>query len=1238
SSSNTVGVNADLTIGNKDWVVGGKIGFSYSHTWGEVTGKNYSNGKTQSESAQSSSTLSVALPPYTAISMMQETGTGTMDIKFDFPIAVTYDVDILYFQDGSNSAAENNSFCVSYRGNSSHNSTDARSDLNQRANMGTVDQVVTTYGANTKTIATSIWKNVPLSLADTAMSYGLTYTTSDLNEIRPLLNLSRVELKDKATSMLLKTGEGLDVSTIALRGLNEANVPYFGFNPRKGSWVLLDENGGSTSGATPYLELKDDPITGKAMLTALKGGGTGYIKYIVSDKTYVDVMQTELGATGDKIQYIDLSKLQNEAVIRVTTTGDISGYTVVATGQATACVGDTINLAASNAPVSAMVVDGSGKQVIATIGWEVQELSAGISIAGNDLTCNTSGTFHIRATWNGLYSAWLEVVVRPARVLTKLALTDPNDVLADWHADGASKPYDLTTLPQRFVDQYGETMTASPVPQVKWYVAKDGGAATEITTPATYSVTEAGSYVFYVEAGGVRSNGLTMVVYKAAKLARIVIFDDPNNPKLSDYVLGSGSDSFQMAQLEMQAYDGAGNPYALLPNGVTWRVDGNNLGVPAVFTATKPGTYQIDCYDSSTGTGVVSNKLTLTVLPNKVMTKLIISDDPLTPLLKDYLLGSGSDTFALSKLLVAGQDQYGDPVAPGSLTWYVNGAPLSGSTLFVPKTGTYQIYASAKVGSGYIKSNALQLNVLTRVTGIRLNAHTVKLAAGDSFALIASAEPAGELDRYAFASAKASVASVTSGGVISAHVQGETTVTVTSASGYTATCLVTVVGAPESIAFRPNKRLMGVGDSEQLTPEILPAQASATLSYRSSDTGVVNVDANGMATARALGEAIISVSTHNGRRAECYIKVVKDPSVIHAPKQLNLGQGEVYPLGAQVLVKAARSRQLSILSYESMDERIASVDAQGVVTACLPGEATIVITSYNNLTALVKVQVSGAPTDITLKPREMDMTHGDTQALTYTLPAGCAGAVSFKSSKPGVASVDAFGTVTGLKKGKTTITATTYNGKKDTCTVVVVGKNPLTLKAIGAVDVYRPGSCVTLLPSLTDGWTGYKLTISAKIKKKDLGEVTDCFQVTRNAAGALEIGKKPNERVNPGATYTAELTVQIGGKDLVARKAFNVKAGKVKAVWTPGKVTLPAADSSAKAEAQVAFTDPTLAPIEKITFVGKKFRITDLGGGRVSVEFLNGNVPKKGETLKLKVFFKGSDKPVVVKLPVKIAK
>ncbi|MEG0986938.1 MAG: Ig-like domain-containing protein, partial [Clostridia bacterium] len=1106
SNSNTVGVNADLTIGSKDWVIGGKIGASYSHTWGEVTGKNYSNGKTQSESAQSSSTLSVALPPYTAISMMQETGTGTMNITFDFPIAVTYDVDILYFQDGSNSAAENNSFCVSYRGNSSHNSTDARSDLNQRANMGTVDQVVTTYGANTKTIATSIWKNVPLSLADTAMSYGLTYTTSDLNEIRPLLNLSRVELKDKATSMLLKTGEGLDVSTIALRGLNEANVPYFGFNPRKGSWVLLDENGGSTSGATPYLELKDDPITGKAMLTALKGGGAGYIKYIVSDKTYVDVMQTELGATGDKIKYIDLSKLQNEAVIRVTTTGDISGYTVVATGQATACVGDTINLAASNAPVSAMVVDGSGKQVIATIGWEVQELSAGISIAVNDLTCNTSGTFHIRATWNGLYSAWLEVVVRPARVLTKLALTDPNDVLADWHADTTGKTYDLTTLPQRFVDQYGETMTHAAAND--WYVAKDGGAATKIKTPNAYSVTEAGSYVFYVEAGSVRSNGLTMVVYKAAKLARIVIFDDPNNPKLSDYVLGSGSDSFQMAQLEMQAYDGAGNPYALQPSGVIWRVDGTDL-TGGAFTATKPGTYQIDCYDSFTGTGVVSNKLTLTVLPNKVMTKLIISDDPLTPLLKDYLLGSGSDTFALSKLLVAGQDQYGDPVAPGSLTWYVNGAPLSGSTLFVPKTGTYQIYASAKVGSGYIKSNALQLNVLTRVTGIRLNAHTVKLAAGDSFALIASAEPAGELDRYAFASAKASVASVTSGGVISAHVQGETTVTVTSASGYTATCLVTVVGAPESIAFRPNKRLMGVGDSEQLTPEILPAQASATLSYRSSDTGVVNVDANGMATARALGEAIISVSTHNGRRAECYIKVVKDPSVIHAPKQLNLGQGEVYPLGAQVLVKAARSRQLSILSYESMDERIASVDAQGVVTACLPGEATIVITSYNNLTALVKVQVSGAPTDITLKPREMDMTHGDTQALTYTLPAGCAGAVSFKSSKPGVASVDAFGTVTGLKKGKTTITATTYNGKKDTCTVVVVGKNPLTLKESGAVDCYRPDSCATLTPTLKTGWSTYALTISARRKKVDLGNVTDDFLVTRNAEGALEIRKKP---------------------------------------------------------------------------------------------------------------------------------
>ncbi len=1242
NSSHSITAGGTLKIGNDETFLSGELSASYNYTWGEVTGESFEDGTTKTKEVESTSSISVELPPYTQMVILQQTGTGTMHLTFDYPVAVTYDVDILYFCDVVQVGDQHYpSFSVSYKENASRNASDARSDLNRCANKG-ADTRGYKYRTKTKDIATKIWKNVPLAPAPTTLDYQVNYTATDLHDIIPLLDLYSVELEEKVNELVLPQGEQMDMSTIGVQGYNEKGIAYFGFDARNGGdWVLLDESGQEVSPdagvyQTDYFKLARDSITGKTMLTAVKGGGSGYIKYEIKANFYKDVKSLMDGPGGEET-YIKPEDIKNEAVIKISSLATVENFTITASGEIVACAGDgDIDLNGSSSPVSAMVLDASGKQFATTgITWEAKEL--GLTITDNKLILASTipGTYHIRPVWNGLYPAdWLTVTVRPQRELTSIEISDPDGILADQRLSGTD-PITITPnrLTVRYIDQYGEVMSSAPDSH-KWYVSEDG--ATQITevSSLSYEVTKAGTYAFFAQWNGVRSNALTLTVYPAATLNRIVIADNPQDKVLGEYILGSGTNTFDLTKLSVSGYDTLGNPYALSGGDMTWRVNGT-VCTGGQFTVTKEGTYQIDCYHTVTGSSILSNKLTLTVLPATSITRLVIADDPLTPLLKDYLIGSGSDSFDLSQLTVTGYDQYGNPVDADAISWYVNGAMLSRSTLTVTQVGTYEIYAAYQAGSVMVKSNSLTLNVLTRVTGIQLNAQEVKLAAGDTFKLVATAEPAGETDRYTFTSAKPEVATVDSAGNIKALVQGETLITVAGASGVEAQCLVTVVAAPETVRISPDEMLLGLGDSHQLTPILTPAWSTSVLTYYSSDESVAYVNSSGLVTARALGEAVISVTTHNGRRADCYVKVVNRPNDIEAPEQLVLGVGETADLDAQVAVKTAQAKVLTVLTYDSKDPSVASVSDGGVVTAHKVGQCTIVITSYNGLDRMVNVQVKEAPEKVTLSESKLSLEHGESATLAYTLPEGSAGKVTYRSSKPAYVRVNSDGKITAMKKGSAVITATTYNGKKATCKVTVTGKNPLTLKVKGEVDVLRPDSCVTLTPSITAGYTDFTLTITAVKGKQDLGDVTQKFQITKLDSGALEIRKRPDAILKTGGTYTATVAMNKDGRSLVATKTFKVKKGSAKALLSQKTVKLSA--GTPQAEIQVTMKDSKLAAISKITSVSQKFSFSYLGDGKVRVSLIGGQVPKKGETLKLKVFLQGHDEAAAtVKLQIKL--
>ena len=130
------------------------------------------------------------------------------------------------------------------------------------------------------------------------------------------------------------------------------------------------------------------------------------------------------------------------------------------------------------------------------------------------------------------------------------------------------------------------------------------------------------------------------------------------------------------------------------------------------------------------------------------------------------------------------------------------------------------------------------------------------------------------------------------------------------------------------------------------------------------------------------------------------------------------------------------------VKWSTSSKKVATVDANGVVTPVKEGTATITVTTENGKKDTVKVKVVDPykPSKIELNESgTVTLKMGETLELGYKLqPETARTQVKWTSSSKKVAAVDANGVVTPAKEGTATITVKTANGKKDTVKVKVI--------------------------------------------------------------------------------------------------------------------------------------------------------------------------------------------------------
>lgn len=292
----------------------------------------------------------------------------------------------------------------------------------------------------------------------------------------------------------------------------------------------------------------------------------------------------------------------------------------------------------------------------------------------------------------------------------------------------------------------------------------------------------------------------------------------------------------------------------------------------------------------------------------------------------------------------------------------------------------------------------------------------------------------------------AAIASVSSGGVVTARAIGTVTISAVSEGRIGQAIMVVGPRAAETITLAPDSATLAVGAELGLVAQVLAPDGTVLpgrrITYTSDASAIARVDSSGRVRAVATGVARVTAESE-GRSAIATIVVVPTPvaSVVVLPAIDTLFTGQVRQWTADV--RAADGTPLTgrAVTWTSGAALIAEVSASGVVTARAPGTAVLAATS-EGVTGFATVTVRNRPVaTVTVTPVAPTVAvNGSVQLLATARDAQgneLAGhLVTWSSSDESIVFVSSSGLAIGVRAGTATITATVEGVRASTLVTV----------------------------------------------------------------------------------------------------------------------------------------------------------------------------------------------------------
>ena len=238
----------------------------------------------------------------------------------------------------------------------------------------------------------------------------------------------------------------------------------------------------------------------------------------------------------------------------------------------------------------------------------------------------------------------------------------------------------------------------------------------------------------------------------------------------------------------------------------------------------------------------------------------------------------------------------------------------------------------------------------------------------------------------------------------------------------------------EIVILSSYKETMKIGESKLI---IAVSTGGIDVTWKSSNAKVASVDMYGVVTAKKAGSCQITAKT-KGAEAKCTILVERTTITLNT-KKVSIENGATFTMRAQTSSGAP-------VTWKSSKQSVALISDDGVIQAIKPGTSVITAMADGSkeMCMLTVMQPS-----IKLSADAVKMYRGQSTKLTATVTSNRD--VTWKSSRPSVATVDEYGRITAVKHGEARISAR-VDGVVRYCDVIVasptirLSKTGITLK------------------------------------------------------------------------------------------------------------------------------------------------------------------------------------------------
>lgn len=395
------------------------------------------------------------------------------------------------------------------------------------------------------------------------------------------------------------------------------------------------------------------------------------------------------------------------------------------------------------------------------------------------------------------------------------------------------------------------------------------------------------------------------------------------------------------------------------------------------------------------------------------------------------------------------------------------------------------------------------------------------------------------------------------------------------------------------VKFEQEKYELKVGETLKLEPVVAPDNYDGLLRFKSSNPDVAETDENGIITATGKGAAVITVWLDNEKTAECTVNVVSaNPAenITLVKKSGTLGVGETQSLAFKLEPEGADRTEVS---FESLDEKVASVDENGKLEAIGKGKTKITLSLPNGKSIDYTIEVMDSPKAFSLQSDNTTLYYGQSAVVKAVFDDGeYSNKITYSSSDTSVATVNSFGKITPKGKGRAKITATAHNGVKST------------------LDFEIKGAYVTDI-SITDNrniyGVGEKHCIGLSLEPAEA--TLDDIEFSSSNENVLDIDKNGNCTFKSSGTVSITVTASNGrtvSRELTVKKAPStvILSHDDITLYRNQMIQLSASFKSDEMKSAVTYTssNPSIASVDE----NGKVQTSDAGQAVITAKAYNG--------------------------------